>query len=400
MMSPLHVFNIVLTFQLLATFVDGADCSGDGELTSCPAHLLLQARRNLLNGQSDIREDDGETPPEEQEKKTMSPFAQETRCGEQPDTSTMVMTEKLTDHCGSCPKSSELGDSVGSCCRKAGQTDWGSSNMFHLFNAIYEDGELWIDGGEPEAPQKMLQCYQECEVTWFEYAGSAGIAEVHTDHVEASLAMTGASPSLATGVSPSKKAKTQSLAIGLSPASGTGLSPSTKGKAKMLDGPGLPSKARHMALNSANRSRLQCEGNWKEVALVVDRYFPNNLYHAVIDALFTSFLTASHLSLELGCSSDAIVPVFYDRADGSSARNNATFDPLWHALFGKPKQLLSQMSGCYRRVVYGYMYKQRFFHWPAKQTHVYRSPVLMPWMMAFFAEPAFSVVAGDLEHQQ
>lgn len=273
------------------------------------------------------------------------------------------MLETVTSaSCGTCPDPNSKTDS-GGCCGKAGQKGWGESNMFQLFNAVYDNGKLWLQG-KPGLDSNLSKCYSECAVSWFEFKGYPFLQPIAFDQQM---------------LNASGHAELQMVSM-----------PEDTGPFR---GEGLPSHARLLpdsmlsvgVEQSVGESSLTCHtGKWNEAAIVVSRYFPGNFYHNVIDTLFTTFLTASHLSMELGCTTDAIDINFVDV--GWPAEKSG-FDMLWEVIFGAPISMLSQMHGCYRRVVYGSMFNQRFFRWPQNAFNnalkVYRSPAMMPWMMAF-----------------
>jgi len=242
-----------------------------------------------------------------------------------------TFTEVQTESCSSCKKSEAVGieQQSSACCLSGGQADWGTSHMFQVLGAQYNKGKLHVFGnGEIET--NTAQCYKECEVTWFEYGGDAG----------------------------------------------------TKASALLVDELAAESQQRLGTLEVKSPAHPDCEPEeWREAALIVSRYFSHNLYHNLIDTLFTTFLTASHLSLELGCSSDK-VEVFVQDLDWSAGPDN--FDLLWEHMFGAPVRTTTSMSGCYSRVMYGSLFNQRFYKWPASQPNrVYRSAVMIPWMMAY-----------------
>lgn len=324
-------------FILLLWFVAKA------ELEKCEEDdvTLLQSKVGLQN-------DDGLDAD-----RSRPSMVEDSLCAQQPELHRSTLEAISSPSCGSCPKTGSKTES-GGCCGKSGQKDWGESNMFQIFNAIYDKGALWL-AGKTGLDSKLSQCYSECAVSWFEFRGYPfSQPQSNGDAVQMLAAPDSMGPLWREGL-PSH--------------------------AKMLPDSMLSVGSRQ----SNGESSLECHaGSWKEAAVVVSRYFQTNFYHNVIDTLFTTFLTASHLSMELGCAADAIDISFVDIgwADGKSP-----YDMLWEATFGAPIKLLSDMHGCYRRVLYGSMFYQRFLKWPGQAfdnaLKVWRSPVMMPWVMAF-----------------
>lgn len=250
--------------------------------------------------------------------------------------STSTFTEVQTPSCASCRTAEavrihhNIGQHSSACCLSGGQTNWGTSHMFQVMGAEYTKGKLNVFG-DREMETKTAKCYEECGVSWFEYHGDAG-----TNHSSARIAA-------------------------------------------LLHVQELPWV---QMLNINSKARPECEpGDWHEAALIVSRYFANNLYHNLIDTLFTAFLTASHISFDSGCTLGK-VDVFLEDLGWSVGADN--FDFLWSRMFEAPVRPTSTMNGCYRRVVYGSLYNQRFYHWSqGPPNRLYRSAVMMPWLMGY-----------------
>ena len=100
-------------------------------------------------------------------------------------------------------------------------------------------------------------------------------------------------------------------------------------------------------------------------------------YHTVIDAMFPTFATAAQLAWLHGSrSSDVEVAILTE--EGASWPHQ--MKDLWARVFGSYRRL-RETSGCYRYVVYGFLYWQRPVHFPDKGRFV--DPAQGPWAQAF-----------------
>merc|ERR1712194_638288 len=60
--------------------------------------------------------------------------------------------------------------------------------------------------------------------------------------------------------------------------------------------------------------------------------------------------------------------------------------PMWNLLFGKPLGHISEMSGCFSTVVYGFLYNQKMLHHLHTHHGWYLDPTLASWFTAFSSE--------------
>lgn len=124
---------------------------------------------------------------------------------------------------------------------------------------------------------------------------------------------------------------------------------------------------------------------WNQVALVVSTYAIQTLYHFIMDNVFLTYLTLANVAQSLGCK-DQHISVFTVTPPNYPLDTLTQFHPIWPALFGGPLANTTSMHGCFRTVVYGYLYNQKMIHHLTSHLGWYRDPVLATWFSAFASE--------------
>jgi len=113
-------------------------------------------------------------------------------------------------------------------------------------------------------------------------------------------------------------------------------------------------------------------------ALIVDEDFhPNNFYHYVVDAVFSTFITLGHIAKASKCAPKEI-NVYSLKLAKKTIRN---FELLWQAVFGEKPQSLSAAHGCFSQAYFGRVQNEMWM--PCTNKEWWFNSPLSTWWTAF-----------------